>query len=203
MKRFRQFGLVGSFLYVGWCGLGCWPLPPSPVLLEEGFENGLAEWEQGADVPDDPNNPGQPVAWSIQQSDVVSVEGDYSARYFLDGRQDDGTIWLVRSLQVEPATRYTVTLAIDFWSETESFNTIAKVALFVGTDPPNKETDFDTSRPANQMEGWETYSLQAEVTSDINGKVRVAFGISAVWETEMTYFIDNVVLKAEAANEWD
>jgi hypothetical protein len=199
MKHFKQISLAMCFLYIGLCGGVCCPVAPNPVSLQESFEDGLTAWDQGSDVPEDPNNPGQPVAWSIQQSDSVSLAGDFSARYFLDGSQDDGTIWLMQALQAEAGHAYTVDLSLDFWSASESFNTIAKVALYTGAEAPTAEEDFDTSRAANQAEGWKTYNLQAEVAPDTDGEIWVAFGISAVWETEMTYFIDNVQVEAVPA----
>ncbi len=178
-----------------------WSFTTGPILLEEGFENGLGEWEKGADVPEDPTNPGHPMPWSIQQSDEQSFDGVYSARYFLDGHQDDGTIWLMQALTVEPTTTYPVQLSIEFWSPTESFNTIALVAMYLGNEPPTMEEDFDTSQPANLVAGWKTYKLQANATSDMNGKIWVAFGISAVWESDMTYYIDHVRVEKVTGND--
>jgi CheY-like chemotaxis protein len=53
---------------------------PTPVdgagRFEERFEGSLDGWQQGADVPDDPVRPGQPVAWSIEVSSEQAAEGD-------------------------------------------------------------------------------------------------------------------------------
>ncbi len=175
------------------------PAPPATVTpsdgsvpFQEGFEGALDGWRKGSDVPEDPDRPGEPVRWSIEISADQAAEGGSSARFTLDGKQDDGTIWLARPFAVEPNQTKRVQLALDLWSRSESFNTLAKVALYAGPEPPNEEADFDTSRAANQVTGWRTYQADLEVDSGAEGRIWVAFGISAVWETEMTYYVDDV-----------
>jgi len=166
--------------------------PDLPIVILEGFESGLAGWQPGADVPEDPSNPGQPVAWTIETSDEQASEGRESAKFTLDGSQDDGTIWLARELAVPPDSDLTVTLSLQLWSASESFNTLANVAAYAGPQPPQVEEDFDTSRAANLAEGWRRYDFSFPVRSDAQGRVWVAAGISVVWETEVTYFLDDL-----------
>jgi hypothetical protein len=184
--------LVLSLLLAA-CGGGGGPSDPGdPADFRDGFEAGLAAWSAGADVPPDPNRPGELVEWSITESQEQAFEGTTSARYFLDGRQDDGTIWLVRSFDVLPDADHDVRLVFRLWSETESFNDIARVAAYAGATEPTLEADFDLSRRANDAAGWVEYAYDFAVRSDATGRVFVAFGISAVFETEMTYFVDDV-----------
>jgi hypothetical protein len=162
-----------------------------PVSFQERFEGSLNGWQQDADVPEDPERPGQPVFWSIEISPDQAAEGSTSARFTLDGKQDDGTIWLARPLDVAADAAFHVQLAFDFWSESESFNTLANVAAYAGSDSPTGEQDF-VRQPANLVSGWKTYTYGFDVRSSPEGQVWVALGISAVWETEMTYYVDNV-----------
>ncbi len=162
------------------------------VSFEERFERGLSQWQQGSDVPEDPNNPGNPVAWFVEASADRAAEGNGSARIFLDGRQDDGTIWLARAFDVPAGRTVSVSFSFQLWSETESFNTLAKVAAYAGAAAPDLEEHFDTDRAANRAAGWETYAYEFTVDGGSDGTVWVAFGISAVWETEMTYYVDDV-----------
>src|SRR5436190_309876 len=79
------------------CPVVVTPAPPDTntaqrVTLSDGFEGGLINWVQDADLPNDPNNPGQPVAAFITVSTEQALEGSHSARFSLDGTQDDGTI---------------------------------------------------------------------------------------------------------------
>ncbi|HPD31222.1 MAG TPA: hypothetical protein PLL20_14620 [Phycisphaerae bacterium] len=187
--------LVGLFAITG---ANCLTTPvEEPVIFNDGFETGLGSWMQGSDVPEDPNNPGNPVAWAIEQSDAQAVEGRYSARFCLDGGQDDGTIWLVREFDVTAGRVYSVMLSLSLWSESESFNTLAKVAAYAGGKAPDAESDFDVSMAADQVAGWKTYTYVIDATATTNGKIRVAFGISAVWETQLTYYIDDVAIEIE------
>ncbi len=190
--------LIATAGFVAITGANCQlPVGEEPIVFNDSFENGLAAWTQGSDVPEDPNNPGQPVAWLIEQSDEQADDGQYSARFYLDGRQDDGTIWLVREFDVTAGRTYAVTLSFSLWSESESFNTLAKVAAYAGGKAPDVEEDFDVNMAANEVAGWETYAYVMDATATSNGKIRVAFGISAVWETEMTYYIDDVSVEIE------
>lgn len=176
------------------------PTPPTigPVRLREDFEAGLGNWQTGSDVPEDPNRPGQPVAWSITPSREQASEGQNSVRFVLDGVADDGTIWLVRSFDVPPDQDLLVNLAFDLWSESESFNTLAMVAAYAGPRPPEAEGDFDLSQPANLASGWRRYTYDIPTRSDPNGRVWVAVGISVVWETEVTYYVDNLQVEIQS-----
>jgi hypothetical protein len=164
--------------------------PPEPDF-REGFESGLAGWTKGADVPQDPNRPGETVAWSIEVSAEEAFEGSSSARYDLDGTQDDGTIWLVRSFDADPGL-HDVRLALRLWSESESFNTLARVAAYAGPVAPAVEADFDTSETANQVAGWREYAYDFVAEAGGDGRIHVALGISATWETLLTYYVDDV-----------
>jgi hypothetical protein len=174
-------------------------LPDLPIVLREGFESGLEGWQTGADVPGDPNNPGQPVAWSIEASDEQAAAGQQSARFTLDGSQDDGTIWLARELAVPANAELRVALSLQLWSVSESFNTLANVAAYAGPQPPETEEDFDTSKPADLAEGWHRYDFTFPVHSDAQGRVWVAAGISVVWETEVTYFLDDLQITIDSS----
>jgi hypothetical protein len=115
-------------------------------------------------------------------------------RLYIDGSQDDGTIWLQRKLALEPNTTRNVTLTFELWSPSESFNTLANFVGYVGTKNSTAEGNFQTLGSANLVEGWRTYTLNAPVQTGSSGEVYVAVGISAVWETVMTYYIDDVAV---------
>ena len=155
------------------------PLPTPQAVsspLTEGFEGDLAGWQVGADVPQDPNRPGEEIAWSVEPGDEQASAGSRSLRLRLDGLQDDGTIWLARPLAVQPGAPRTVRLSFDLWSASESANTLANVAAYAGGRAPEAEGDFDLSQPANQAAGWQrySYSLTAEPgPGDVHGDVRV------------------------------
>lgn len=78
-----------------------------------------------ADVPEDPNNPGQLVEWHISCASNISYSGQKSLEFFIDGRQDDGTIWIETQIKAGRISR----VKVSFWlySEQESFNELAAV----------------------------------------------------------------------------
>lgn len=174
------------------------------VDFADGFEAGLGDWAPRSDVPEDPNRPGQPVNWTIRADDGRMRNGTTALNFTLDGRQDDGTIWVVRGFPVASGRTYTVSASVWLFSESESFNTIAHVVLSVSDHEPTGEDSFPSPganpagpalrEPLNQAEGWVEYRVAGTVTDTDDGVVHVAFGISAVWETEMTYYADDVVV---------
>jgi len=139
--------------------------------VEEGFERGLGNWERGAEVPQDGDRPNQTVEWSIELSNEQVKGGQATARFFLDGKHDDGTIWLTRSFAVPANEQYVVRIAADLWSHSESFNTLAKVAAYAGPRQPTQEEDFDASQPADQTAGWKRYEYRMDTRSDGQGRL--------------------------------
>jgi hypothetical protein len=176
-------------------GFNIWyfrPLDKAQTMRED-FENGFGEWIVGADVPLDPNNPGHYIEWSITRSDDVASSGRYSLKFFIDGRQDDGTIWIERKIAVDGGTGKQVSISFDFYSDHESLaNTIAVVCAYAGLREPRTEEDFAVVGNANEVEGWKRYSYKVNINVGSGEEMWVALGLSVRWETYMTYYIDNV-----------
>jgi hypothetical protein len=169
-------------------------LRTDPTLYDEGFEQGLGDWVKDADLPLDPNNPGHFVTWNISRVTSVSSSGQYSMELFIDGRQDDGTIWLEKELPARSDSQIHVTISFDFYSEQASFNVIAGVCGYAGISDPALEEDFIVLGPANEVAGWKRYTHEKTLTTDSTGNVWVALGITVTWETEMTYNVDDVTI---------
>jgi hypothetical protein len=170
----------------------------APPLIEE-FEQNLGEtnfgdWTANQHVPQAPNNPGHLVQWHIRRASNISRSGAYSAEFFIDGRQDDGTIWLERKVSVKKNAQ--VRLSISFWlySEQASF-TIAAVVAYAGTTRPTVEEDFAIVGYANEATGWKNYAYVADVNTDSTGEAYIAVGITVRWETNMTYYVDDIVFE--------
>jgi hypothetical protein len=191
---------------------GCATPEGSPDPVREDFEKGIRNWEKAADVPEDPNRAGENVSWSINVTSERAAIGGYSANFTLDGSQDDGTIWLVRPLQVQEGQAYRANVTVEAWSGSESFNTLAHLVAYVGPEPPEVEEDFPepgentTATPdaergglreeLNKQEGWREYGFGWNVPAE-GEKLWAAVGISAVWETEMTYFVDDLEIRLD------
>ncbi|MGB9683645.1 MAG: hypothetical protein ACPL1Z_01785 [Candidatus Bathyarchaeales archaeon] len=159
----------------------------------ENFENGFGEWSADADVPEDPNNPGHLVEWHINRVANVSHFGQYSLELFIDGRQDDGTIWIERRIELKKRSQ----VKVSFWlyNEQESFNTRAVVCAYIGAEDPEVEGDFTVLGSADEVAGWKNYAHTAIIGADSSGEFWVAVGISVRWETYLTYYVDYVEIE--------
>jgi len=169
-----------------------WYFHPIPIRYDEGFEEDFGGWEGDADVPPDPNNPGSLVDWNVSRVTSPVKFGQYSVELYIDGRQDDGTVWIERELSVKKNSQIQVKVSFDFYSESESFNVIAGIVGFAGTSNPEVEADFTVLGQANEVSGWKRYTHTATLKTGSSGEVWVAVGISVLWETEMTYNLDDV-----------
>jgi hypothetical protein len=180
-------------------GVSIWYLYSSvnPQIIKENFENGFGEWVSDADVPLDPNNPGHAVAWNITRSTDVASSGQYSLKLFIDGTQDDGTIWIERKIAVRKNALIHVNISFDFFSMQESFNTIAVICAYAGIRNPEVEESFGVIGSANEVAGWKRYSLTATIDTGSSEEIWVALGISVRWETCMLYYIDNVEVEVK------
>lgn len=154
------------------------------------FEEGLTRWRTGRALPTDPNADGSvPVDSDVWVTDDQASDGERSLALFVDGRQAEGTLWVEQPTDLTDAE----TLAVDYYSEQESFNTVTKAAVYAGPVPDQSLTAaaFDTTRPVEDHAGWQTY----EYDVDQDGLGLVAVGITVAWETEVTRYLDNVRLR--------
>jgi len=191
MRPTLKLGVVIVILTIISVAAGLYFQPKTTTYIE-GFEEDLGGWEGDADVPPDPNNPGSPVDWKISRVTSPVKSGQYSVELYIDGRQDDGTVWIEKKLSVRKNTQIQVKVSFDVYSESESFNVIAGVVGFTGTFNPEVEADFAVLGQANEVAGWKRYTHTATGNTSSSGEVWVAVGISVLWETEMTYNLDNV-----------
>lgn len=165
------------------------------LRIRDSFENGLGDWMTDADVPQDPDNLGHTVEWDIACVSDISHTGNRSLRLFIDGREDDGTIWIERKINAKRPSGTKVKISFELYSDSESFNTIAAVCAYVGLRDPEFEGDFVVLGYANEVEGWKHYAYETTLDVDQINEVWIAIGISVRWETMMTYYIDEVNLE--------
>lgn len=165
---------------------------PQPQTFTYDFEGDFGDWTADSHLPLDPNNPGELVDWKIELVSNVSFSGDKSVLLYIDGTQDDGTVWIERKLTLEPNTQKNFNVSFQVWSQSESFNTLAVIVGYAGSENPEVEEDFQILGSANEAEGWKTYSLNQQLQTDNLGDIHVALGFSVRWETDLTYFIDDV-----------
>lgn len=173
--------------------IGVWVFSSRFFEYFESFENGFGRWVVDADVPEDPNNPGQPVEWHISRTSDIAHSGQNSLEFFIDGRQDDGTIWI--ETKIEAVKRSHVRVSFWLCSQQKSFNALAAVCAYIGFKDPEAEADFYVIGAANEVVGWKRYEYSAVLDSSSGGELWVAIGISVRWEAYLTYYMDDVEVK--------
>ena len=184
---------------------GC-TAPSAGSGFSEGFEAGLVDWTTGAAIG--PEVDLSEFEWEVGVSTEQASEGERSLRLFNEGDYDDGTSWAVHSLPVTPGRAYTARVSAQFWSESESFNTLRDAVMRLGPEPPELEGDFpnpgvNTSvlgetpygglrEPLWLADGWREYAFEwttPELTTDT---LSVAVGTSVIWEGDATHFVDDL-----------
>ena len=192
MRTSFKFGAAIGILTIISAAAG-WYFSPKSIAYNESFEQNFSGWTGDADVPPDPNNPGSNIEWNVSRT-TSAKSGQYSVELYIDGKQDDGTVWIEKLLLAERNAQVQVNVSFDLYSESESFNVIAAVVAFAGTSDPEVEADLKVIGKANDVSGWKHYTYITTLETDSSGKVWVALGISVRWETEMTYNVDDVAV---------
>jgi hypothetical protein len=77
-----------------------------------------------------------------------SRSGRFSLEFFIDGWQDDGTIWI--ETKIETKRRSQVKVSFWLYSEEQSFNTLAAICTYIGAENPEAEDDFYVLGAANE-----------------------------------------------------
>ena len=189
---FKLGAVIGILAIISIAIVSVWYFQPELTTYTEGFEDGFGGWEGDADVPADPNNPGSLVDWNVSRVTSPIKSGQYSAELYIDGRQDDGTVWIEKKLSAKVNSQIQVTVSFEFYSESESFNVISAVVGFAGKYNPEVEADFTVLGQANDVSGWKRYSHTSTLITGSSGEIWVAVGISVRWETEMVYNLDDL-----------
>jgi len=207
-RRLFLFALVSVAIIVGAVLLYMFS---SGFLLENGgdnghdnegsfffsFENDLQEWEAKALDLELANST---IDWSITRSQEMGKDDSSSLRFYLENWNDMGKIWIERSFDLKPNTRYQVNISYSFasadWGDANFFRIITGVL----TEPPRFRDDLvyqgDTGNGADSDVGyvWLEKSYSFSVESDIDGELYVVIGVWGVWETPRTYYLDNLKL---------
>jgi hypothetical protein len=190
-------GATGSAGCTGWTG---------ESAFHEGFEAGLGDWEAGAAIG--PEVDVEEFEWAVDVSDAEASEGDRSLEIFNEGDYDDGTTWVTHPVAVESGRAYTVEVAAEIWSESESFNTLRDAVMRLGPEPPAAEADFpqpgvNTSalgetpygglrEPLWLADGWRGYAFEWTTPVLSTDTLHVAVGTSVIWEGDATHFVDDL-----------
>jgi len=105
MRSSVKLGVAIGILTIISIAAGCY-FHHNPLRYDEGFEEDFGGWEGDADVPPDPNNPDSLVDWNVSRVTSPVKSGQYSVELYIDGRQDDGTVWIERELSVKKTCKF-------------------------------------------------------------------------------------------------
>lgn len=187
-------GIVGIVLVVatslGAVDAAAGALPARSATYLESFENGFGGWAPDHHIHCEADDPPCSFDWSIERSTEQARHGLFSLRGFLDGRWDDGSIWVERTFGVRRVREVTVELSFWLWSEQQSDVNTFPVLAFADRRDPEVEEDFAIVGQTDQVAGWHRYSHRRSFCSGTGGQAWVAFGFGATWETPRTYHLD-------------
>ena len=207
-RRDYLAGVAGGLTLGG----GCLGYQGGTLAFEEGFEDGLGEWEVGAAI-----GPEVPLE-EFEREAVVSTEqaaaGDRSLRLFTEGSYDDGVVWVTHAVPVEPGQAYDATVTLRAWSDSESFNTRRDLLARLGRERPEREESFPqpgvTSgrfeeapygglrQPLDLAEGWREYRFEWRTPVLETDTLYVSAGVAVIWETDLTNYVDDVAVALSA-----
>lgn len=176
--------------------------------FEERFEDGQGDWESDAAIG--PEVEIEEFEWEVGVSGTEAASGDRSLRIWNEGDYDDGVTWVVHPVSVAPRRAYDVTVTAQFWSESESFNTLRDAVMRLGPDPPDVEEDFPhpgvnttalgetpyggLREPLWLEEGWREYRFGWTTPELSTDTLYIALGHAVIWEGDATHYIDDVTV---------
>ncbi|MFW6316847.1 MAG: hypothetical protein ACOC06_00075 [Halorubrum sp.] len=179
------------------------------AAFEEGFEDGLGDWESGAAIG--PEVEIEEFEWEFGVSGTEAASGERSLRIWNEGDYDDGVTWGVHPVAVEADAAYDVTVSAQFWSESESFNTLRDAVMRLGSDPPEVEEDFPhpgvnttdlgetpyggLREPLWLADGWREYTFEWTTPELSADTLYVAVGHAVIWEGDATHYVDDVTVE--------
>ena len=146
-------------------------------------------------------------------SGTEAAEGNHSLRVWNEGDYDDGVTWGSHPIAVESGQAYRIEATGQFWSESESFNTIRHAVMRLGPDPAEVEDDFpqlgvnstefgETSfgglrEPLWLSDGWREYSFEWTTPELSTDTLHFAVGTAVIWEADATHYIDDLSVTIE------
>jgi hypothetical protein len=158
----------------------------------ESFETDFGGWQKDHYIACEELESPCIFEWSIERSAAQAYEGIYSLEGFINGRNDDGTIWMEKAFSLPTNSIVTVDLSFYLWSESQSQVNQWPVVAYIGKKNPEREDDLSIIGFTDEVAGWKRYSVRQVVTTDDVASIWIAFGFGATWEVSRTYFLDLV-----------
>ncbi|WP_123623516.1 hypothetical protein [Halorubrum sp. CSM-61] len=212
MRRRELLRRGGGIGVAGLAGIaGCTGGSDGPAF-EEGFEDGIGDWEFGAAIGPEVNI--DEFDWEASVSEEEAASGERSLRIWNQGDYDDGVTWATHPISVDSGEAYRIEVSGQFWSESESFNTIRHALMRLGPEPPETEEDFPQPglnttdlgetpygglRDALWLaDGWRKYAFEWTTTELSTDTLHLAVGTAVIWEADATHYVDDLSVTVEA-----
>jgi hypothetical protein len=164
-----------------------------PKQMEFSFEKGMDGWvAQGTDL----SNPTD--EWFIERSEDMASEGKVSLKAYLNNLNDAGKIWIQRPFDVDSNSYYQVHVEYDFASADYGDLNLWTIITGALLGPPTKADELvyqrDTGNGGDKDDGYKwlhkTYTF--DMRTGPEEEIYVIIGVWGTWETNRTYYIDNV-----------
>lgn len=161
------------------------------------FESSLDGWIGDADYLVGEND-SIIIDWNVTRKTENPYMGSHSICLEIDGRHDDGAVWIERMFSISTGNVKSRNVKVSFYiySENIGMNIRAHIFASVNTTNPSKEEDFDfkttTITSDSNLNGWHKFSITTKLLP-LN-QIWVAIGIKVAWETFLKFYIDDVAV---------
>jgi hypothetical protein len=157
---------------------------PAATTVRESFERDMGGWQADTD--------GRARAWQIYPSTDRAVDGTHALGLYLNGMNDDGTIWIERQFAARPNA--TVPVTVSFWLYSEGGGDVNawSVVGYAGIRDPETTADIRSVIGQLSKKGWSQFTFTRKVATDSTGTAWVAVGLWANYETVRTSYLDLV-----------
>lgn len=202
----RDFIRTGAV--VGVTGIAGCNSPRSGSDFTEGFEDDIGDWDAKATIG--PEVALEEFEWEVDITDEIAAEGDQSLRVWNEGDYDDGVTWVTHPVSITSGQSYEIEATGQFWSESESFNTIRHAVMRLGPDPAEVEEDFPQlgvnstdfgetpngglREPLWLADGWREYRFEWTTPVLSTDTLHFAVGTAVIWEADATHYIDDLTI---------
>ncbi len=147
---------------------GCASGGDAPTF-EEGFEDGIWEWEAGAAIG--PEVDIEDFDWEVDVSEEEAAVGERSPRIWNQGEYDDGVTWVVSPVPIESGSSYRIEVSGQFWSGLRD-------ALWLAG-------------------GWREYAFEWTTPELSTDTLYLAVGTAVIWEADATHYVDDLSVRVE------
>jgi hypothetical protein len=192
MMRMRSMGLAGM-LFLAACG-GPTQRTLDPASNFYSFETGMEGWEaRGLDLA---LGAGE-IAWSIALDVTLASDSRTSLKVYLANYNDAGKIFVQRTFNLFPNTKYDVAIRFDLASS--DFGEVNLFRIIAGgfPRPPVSPQDLrpafrDSTGNGRSTSGyvWLSKIYRDVLQTDSSGRAVIVVGIWGTWEGPDTYYLD-------------